>query len=255
MNKKETSSATPATSALRSDPNRLFRARALEQLNISAEIDSQLPLVPRRTWLVVVGIAMLAFAGIMWAALTPSQTSVTAIGRAVATSGITQISTMAAGTLGSMLPVSGQPVTAGQAVFEVRTMEGTVPASSITAGTVWQVFPEPGAGVSAGEILGTVLPEGSDRTVLLAVDENQKNGLALSQEVVIDGELNGTVTMITPPLPVAQVESRTGLTLNNDGFYYIVTVSLNQPITAGTEVNGRIILSSESVLQRILGIN
>ena len=255
MEKKETSASAPSTSAPQSGSNRLFRARALEQLNISAEIDSQLPLVPRRTWLVVVGIAMLAFAGIMWAALTPSQTSVTATGRAVATSGINQISTMAAGTLGSMLPITGQPVTAGQTVFEVHTMEGTVPATSMTAGTVWQVFPEPGAGVSAGEMLGTVLPEGSDRSVLLAVDENQKDGVALGQEVVIDGEPNGTVTMITPPLPVAQVESRTGLTLNNDGLYVIVTVTLDQPITAGTEVNGRIILSSESILQRILGIN
>lgn len=247
-------SAGPSPSAPQPGANRLFRARALEQLNIGVELDSQLPLVPRRTWLVVVGIAMLAFAGIMWAALTPSQTSVNALGRVVATSGITQISTMAAGTLGSMLPTSGQPVAAGQPVFEVNTMDGTVPATSMTTGTVWQVFPEPGAGVAAGQMLGTVLPEGSEKNVLLAVDENQADGLAIGQEVVIDGRPNGAISMITPPLPVAQVESRTGLTLNNDGLYYIVTVSLDEAIEPGTEVSGRIILSSESVLQRILGI-
>ena len=252
---QETSKGGPAST--RSAPqgsHALFRARALEQLDIGAEIDSQLPLVPRRTWLIVVGIALLAFAGIMWAALTPSQTSVTALGRAVADSGITQISTMASGSVGSMLPASGAKVAAGSTVFEVATMSGTVPVTTMTSGTVWQVFPEPGAGVTAGEILGTVLPDGSDRTVLLAVNESAMGGLAVGQEAIIDGRPNGTVTMITPPLPVAEVASRTGLTLGSNELYSIATVTLDQPIKPGTEVNGRVILASESVLQRIIGI-
>lgn len=254
MQETSTSISGTTNAAAKPGASPLFRSRALEQLDIGAEIDSQLPLVPRRTWLIVVGIGLLAFAGIMWAALTPSQTSVTAIGRVVADSGITQISSMTAGSLGSMLPASGEHVEAGTPVFEIHTMSGKVPASSMMSGTVWQVFPEPGAGVTAGEMLGTVLPDGSDRTALLAVSESVMRGLEIGQSVVIDGAPNGTVTAITPPLPVAQVESRTGLTLGTEGLFSVVTVTLDQPISPGTEVSGRIILSSASVLQRILGI-
>ncbi len=57
----------------------LFRSTALAKLDVAAEIDNQLPLVPRRTWLIAVGAILLVIAFGMWAAITPSVTSVSGV--------------------------------------------------------------------------------------------------------------------------------------------------------------------------------
>jgi pyruvate/2-oxoglutarate dehydrogenase complex dihydrolipoamide acyltransferase (E2) component len=160
---------------------------------------------------------------------------------------------MVPGVIGSTLPVTGQTVTAGQTIFEVQTMSGDVPVTSMTAGTVWQVLADTGAGVTPSDVLATVLPTGSDASLLVAVAEESSGGIAVGQQVVVQGRPNGAVSMITPPLPVSEVAPKTGLTLEPDTLYTIVTVDLADPVAAGTEVSARIVLSDTSVLNRILG--
>lgn len=234
--------------------NPIFRERALGQLDVAVEIDNQLPLVRRRTWLVVLGVAIVAAAVLLWAALTPSQTSVSAAGRAVAAGGVVQLSPMSPGTVASEAPASGQKVALGETVFTVETMSGTVPVKAFVAGSIWQVLVRMGSGVDEGQVLATVLPEGSENTVLLAVPESASKGVVAGQQVIINGTPSGTVTSTSPPLPAKEVGASVGLPLSDSQLYVPVLVSLDTAITAGTEVEARIVLTSESVLERLAGL-
>lgn len=245
-----TRSQAPATT----QASALFRAQALRQLDVATEIDNQLPLVPRRTWLIVAGMVILALVGVGWAALTPSQTSITATGRVVEAGGISLISTMVSGTIASATPASGDDVEAGQTTFEVMTGDVNIPVTSMASGTVWQVLTQMGAGVDAGAILATVLPRGSERSVLLVVPEPTARGLGSGQTAIIDGSPNGQVVAVSAPLPSTDVSPKVGLPLSPDQLYVIVTVELDNPITPGAEVQGRIILTEQSVLSKLLGI-
>lgn len=234
--------------------NPLFRERALAQLDVAVEIDNQLPLVRRRTWLVVLGVAIVAAAVLMWAALTPSQTSVTAEGRVVAAGGVVQLSPSAAGTVASTAPIAGQPVAAGETVFMVETMAGTVPVKALVAGSIWQVLVRMSDGVQAGELLATLLPVGSENTALLAVPETDSAGIVPGQQVIINGAPRGVVSSVPPPLPAKEVGASIGIPLDSDQLYVPVLVDLDNPLAAGTEVEARIILTSESVLERLVGL-
>lgn len=234
--------------------NPLFRENALAQLDVAVEIDNQLPLVRRRTWLVVVGVALVAAAVLMWAALTPSQTSVTATGRVVAAGGVVQFSPMVAGTISSESPVPGQEVALGETVFKVDTMSGTILVKSLVSGSIWQVLVRLSDGVQAGEVIATLLPDGSENTALIAVPEPESAGITIGQQVIIDGAPRGTVAAVPPPLPAKQVSTSVGLPLNDDLLYIPVLVNLNEKLDAGTEVEARVILTSESVLERIAGL-
>lgn len=61
--------------------NEIFRARALEQLDVAQDIDERLVLVSRRSWLAIAAIAMLVGVGTIWAAFTPALTTVHGVGR------------------------------------------------------------------------------------------------------------------------------------------------------------------------------
>lgn len=238
-----------------SQASSLFRAQALRQLDVATEIDNQLPLVPRRTWLIVLGLALLAVSGVTWAALTPSQTSVSSTGRVVAVGGISQISTMVAGTVASTTPSTGDTVEAGKTIFEIMDMQGTVPVTSMASGKIWQVLTQMGAGVESGAVLATVLPDGSDRSVLLVVSEGAAQGIGPGQQVIVNGTPNGRVENVGAPLPSVEVEPKVGIPLASNELYVVVTVALQNPLAAGSEVQGRIILTEQSVLSQLLGVN
>lgn len=236
-----------------SQANALFRAKALEQLDVATEIDNQLPLAPRRTWLVLAGLVLLAAAGVLWAALTPSQTSVNALGRVVAAGGVAQISTMVPGTVAAAPMSSGELITAGQPVFTIMSASGNVDVTSMLSGSVWQLLTQTGAGVESGAVLATVLPDGSSESVLLVVPESQSAGVGEGQRVVIGDSPVGRVAAVSAPLPAAEVTPKVGLPFNSDQLYVIVTVTLDTSLPAGSEVQGRIILTENSVLGRLLG--
>lgn len=231
----------------------LFRQQALQKLDVATEIDNQLPLTPRRTWLALAGLVLLAATGVLWAALTPSQTSVPVLGRVVTSGGISQISTMVAGTINSSTPITGTEVRPGDSVFTIMTSTGDVEVSTMVSGTIWQVLTQVGAGVESGAILATVLPDGSSASALLVVPEDRAAGVATGERVVIGDVPNGTVTAVSAPLPAADVTPKVGLPLASDGLYVIITASLDSALTPGSEVQGRIILTEESVLARLVG--
>jgi biotin carboxyl carrier protein len=233
----------------------LFRAKALEQLDVAKEIDNQLPLVARRTWLILAGAAVLAAAFVMWAALTPSESSVPTGGRIVAADGIVPVTSTLSGTLTTAVPASGTEVSVAQPIAEIATVTGPDTIVSLAAGTIWQVLAELGSGVQAGTPIATVLPTGSERTAVLIVPEYSAGSVKVGQKVSVNtpGPVTGSVTAIGAPLTALDVSQRYGLAIDATTMLVPVYAALDQDVTPGSAVSGRIILSNQSVLGRILG--
>lgn len=232
----------------------IFRAKALDQLDVAAEVDNQLPLVSRRSWLLLVGVAVLVVAFGLWASLTPSVTSVAAPARVVAAPGASPVVAPAAGILLSQSVVAGDVVTRGQQVATLVTDSGEVPVVSAVDGTVWQLPVVPGSAVPAGGELMTVLPGGSTDTALLPVPEAQAASIrpGMSVNVVAGPTVSGTVTSVSAPLSATEAGTRTGLVLPPDTTYALVTVELASPLSAGASGSAQVILSDGTVISRLL---
>jgi hypothetical protein len=233
----------------------LFRSKALAQLDVASEIDNQLALVSRRSWLLLVGVALLLGAFVVWASLTPSVTSVVAEGRVVAASGVLPVVATQAGTLaGEPLP-AGAGVRPGQRVATILTGSATSPVTSTQPGTVWQVLVTPGGAVPAGGTVVTLLPPGSSRSVLLAVPEAQAGAITVGMPVRVASAsaVTGRVDSISAPLPGPQAAARTGLPLAGAQAVVLVAAVLDSGLTAGSGVSAQVILSEATVLDRIRG--
>lgn len=238
-----------------STANVLFRAKALDQLDVAAEVDNQLPLVSRRSWLLLVGVGVLVAALFLWASLTPSVTSIAAPGRITAAPGAIPVVAPAGGVLAAELVTVGSVVTPGQPVATLRTADGDIPVQAIGGGTVWQVLATTGEAVSAGTTVITLLPPGSDTSALLAIPETQAISVrpGMTVDLIAGGQVRGEVTAVSAPLPAADAGQRTGLALSPTENYALVTVSMQQPLPPGTAATGQVILSDSTVFERVLG--
>jgi len=230
----------------------LFRAKALEQLDVAVEIDNQLPLVPRRTWMLLIGAVILVLGFILWAAFTPSMQTVSAEGRAVGT-GIVAIPAPASGVVLDALPEAGAPVAANAPLTRLETARGIVQASSTIEGTTWQPLIPVGAAASAGQPIVTVLPANSGAQTILMLPESLATNVVAGQDVQFTGGGRGTVLSVGSPLPASDASSEVGLTLTGTQLFIPVSVAMAEPIRPGTQVSAQIVLSSESVLSRLLG--
>lgn len=230
----------------------IFRAKALEQLDVPAEIDSQLPLVPRRSWLLLLGLGILVLGFGLWASSTPSVTSVSAPGRAVAQPGAVPVAATATGVV-TQVDDPGVTVTAGDPVARIRTEERLVDVQAAVDGAVWQQDVVAGQTVIAGQTVVVLLPTGSSDNVMLAVPEQQAVTMAPGMMVTFPGDVQGSVSAVGAPLDAAMAGSRTGLKLADSGLYCLVTVSVDRQLPAGALVNGVVVLSDGTVLTRLLG--
>ena len=234
----------------------LFRAKALEQLDVADELDNQLPLVSRRSWLLLVGVALLVAALFLWASLTPSVTSIAAAGRITAAPGATPVVTPVGGVMAAELVTVGTVVQPGQTVSTLLVADGETPIKAVGGGTVWQVLATTGEAVSAGATVITLLPPGSETSALLAVPETQAFAIrpGMTVDVIAGGQVRGEVTALSAPLPAVDAGQRTGLALSPAENYVLVTVAMNSPLPAGTAATGQVILSNSTVFERVLGV-
>lgn len=235
--------------------NTLFRSSALAQLDVATEIDNQLPLVSRRNWLLLVGVAVLLAAFAVWAALTPSVTSVIAGGRVVAPDGVLPVVASEAGILAGQPLPAGTAVRPGQSVATITTKSGPSAVTATQPGTVWQVLVAPGAAVPAGAVVVTLLPPASNRAVLLAVPEGRATEIAVGMpvRVMAGNAVSGRVDSISAPLPGPEAAARTGLPLASAQGVVLVAVVLDSDLAAGMGVSGQVILSEGTVLDRLRG--
>ncbi len=228
----------------------LFRAKALEQLDIPAEVDTRLPLVSRRSWLLLVGVGLLIAAFLMWAALTPSVTSVNAQGRVIAAPGVLPVAAGKPAVVLSTVP-AGTVLAAGDVAATLSTGELLAPAD----GTVWQRLAVPGSTVIAGQTVLTLLPPGSADQVTLVVAEASAAGMVPGMEVQVTslGLTQGSITAISAPTDARSAGRSTGLLVPDTTMYLLITVELASPMPPGAVANGTVILSEGTVLSRLLG--
>lgn len=231
-----------------------FRQSALDRLDVAVQIDNQLPLVPRRIWLIVVGCILLIAAGLLWAALTPSQTSINTTGRVVAPGGLTLVSAPITGTVASKVPLMGMHVPDGAQLLTIHGESGTQQVTTMAGGEVWQDLVSLGQGVQQGQQLLTIIPDGSTRTVVAQVPEAQAIALKVGQRAYVQSPevLSGTVSALQAPLPGSLVGPRIGEELPAGQLYVLVTIALDTPASPGEQVNVRIVLTEDSVLSRLV---
>lgn len=231
--------------------NTLFRAKALDQLDVATDIDNQLPLVSRRSWLLLLGAGLIVLAFVLWAALTPTTQTAAGTGRVLAPTGLLSVTAPASGFVLEMGVSSGDPVQAGETVAVLQTPSGPVPVTSIVSGSTWQVLGTIGSPIAQGEILSTVLPAGSEQTALVVLAPASAEQVRPGMTVDAGGAAVGTVATVEPPLPASDIVNRTGITVPPGELASIVQVQLNEPGEPGRSANFIIEISSETVLNQI----
>lgn len=232
--------------------NVLFRAKALEQLDVATEVDARLPLVSRRSWLALVGVGLLVAAFALWASLTPSVTSVNVQARVVATPGALPVAATVDGLVESVV-TGPKTVVTGDTVATLSTEGGSSQVRSAVAGTVWQQLVVPGSTVRAGDPVITVLPADSANQALFAVPQAEAAAMAKGMTVLLGNGTSGLIDSISAPVTAEQAGARIGLTLPDDTTYVMVGVALNTPMVPGTATSATVVLSEGTVLTRLLG--
>jgi len=233
----------------------LFRSTAVAKLDVAAEIDNQLPLVPRRTWLIAVGAILLVIAFAMWAAITPSVTSVSASGRAVG-SGISTVPAPKSGQLLDNLPPAGTMVEADKPLGRIQLDDGsTVTIAPMISGTVWQVMSSMGEQVDQGRPVLELLPTDSDHGVILMLPEEKAAGVKPGQTVHLMGGVvgDGVVSAVRAPIPPAAAALQVGLNFTTGDLQIPVLVEMPMTIQPGAEVSATIVLSDKTVLTQLIG--
>lgn len=232
--------------------NALFRARALDQLDIAADIDNQLPLVSRRNWLLLVGAALIVIAFVSWAALTTATQSVSGSGRVLAPSGLLPVTSPQSGLMVEMTIRSGDPVQVGETVALIQTTTGQAPITSVVTGTAWQVPTTIGEFVAPGQVVMTVLPDGSESTALVVLPADTAEQVRPGAQVNANGAPVGTVSSVEQPLPAAEITRRTGIAVPAGELASIALVTLDSPAEPGRSTLYTITLSSQTILQQIV---
>jgi multidrug efflux pump subunit AcrA (membrane-fusion protein) len=232
--------------------NALFRATALDQLDVAADVDNQLPLVSRRNWLLLVGAGLIVVAFITWAALTPATQTVSGTGRVLAPSGLLAVTSPESGIVMEMSAESGGRVSAGDEVAVLATQTATAPVISFVSGTTWQVPASIGYPVAKGQIIASLLPDNSEATALIVLPDAEAEQVRPGMQVNANGSTVGTVGSVVPPLPAVDIMDRTGVSVPMGQLASIVVVNLDQPAEPGRSATYTILLTSGSVLEQFL---
>lgn len=248
----------PETEQLKVSP---FRAAALARLDVPEQVDNLLPIVTRRTWLAAVGVILVIVAFLGYAAATTTVTAITAVGRAVAVSGVVQSVSPAAGVITEVTSGEGVAVAGGSTIAVGVTADGSsFEAVSPATGMVWQSLVLAGGVVSPGAPVATVLPQGSDSSVLVAVPESDAAAVAAAIRVDVAVQGQGTVTarvlsVSSSPVPADIAATRIALPVEGTAQVTMVSLEPTSALPPGEEVTVSFILSERTLLQGMLGMS
>jgi multidrug resistance efflux pump len=237
-----------------------FRATALANIDVPVQVDNLLPLTSRRTWLALIGVAAVIIAFLAYAAGTTQTTSIQATGRAVAATGVAQAASPGPMSVTEVLVAEGQHVGAGDVIARGAASDASpLEVRSPVAGSVWQLLVVQGGIADLGTVVATVLPDGSDMSVLVSLDEAQgaQAGNAERIDLKVDGAPTGTATMETvqsAPVPAQVASARTSTALESEAPQTLISLAPDHPITAGSEVSVTFVLSERTLLQAMFGL-
>ncbi len=238
----------------------VFRNRALARVDIPRHIDKLLPITTPRIWIALAGVAVLLLAGGIYAAGTTLVTSVTTVGRVVASSGVVRVESTVDMGLGNLEVAEGQDVREGELLGTGTTATGR-PAElrSPSDGTVWQILATPGQALSVGDALLTVLPAKSRDNVLVPVEEAAAEGIQIGQKATISHagvDSPGVVAEVsTTPLSGVRAGEMTALALDPLTTYVLVSITTDDSVATGSAVDVEIIESESTVLREIVSVN
>ena len=243
----------------------LFRTKALEHIDVPKQLDNLLPLTTLRSWIALVGVALLIIAGLVYAGGVVQTSAVDAVGRVVAAPGIAVAATPRSAVIIKVLVTEGDVVAAGDTVAIGYDSAGdSVMILSPINGLVWQQLGSVGQVVMMGDSVTTILPTGSAESVLLAIPEDQIEGVAQGALANITDETNitdgivattGRVTRVGPaPIPGLLAVSRLSVALAPQTPVIMVEISLETPLTAGSKLGVQIIKSQRTLLQQLMNM-
>jgi hypothetical protein len=233
----------------------VFRARALEQMDVARQLDNMLPITSRRFWIALCGVALAIVAALVYAAGVVQTTSVTATGRAVADSGIAQAASPIGGVLTRAEVAQGDLVEAGTVVASgTRVDGGQLTIVAPVSGSIWQLLATPGQVVQPGEIVATVLPPGSDTSILLPLTESQASSVQPGMAVELFGSFGsatGTVVSVSSaPVPAATAAIQVAAPLDPQSPIVMVQILADSALPPGAAVQATIEISQETLLNQ-----
>ncbi|MGB4690066.1 MAG: HlyD family efflux transporter periplasmic adaptor subunit [Candidatus Nanopelagicales bacterium] len=237
----------------------LFRVKALEQIDISTQLDNLLPITSRKLWISLIAVVLVLAGGLVYAGGVTQISSVSAAGRVVQSDGIAVAAAPTDLLLAQVLVNEGKLVAEGQVLGK-----GIIPGGdqvSIVApvdGTVWQILGTLGRVSPAGEAVMSILPAGSESNVLIALPESDAAGVALGQVVEISssaGTRTGEVSHIdSAPIPAEIASERTGSEFPAETPMIMIDVTLDEQLDAGSSVNAEIIESERTLLNQLVNV-
>lgn len=236
----------------------MFRAQALEEVNVAAQVDNMLPLTSMRTWLAIVGVSLVIVAALLYALGAEQVVSVRSVGRVVSPPGIGIVASPAAGTVAEVLRGSGDSVTAGQAVATGLSPDGRPwTATAPISGTIWQVLRVAGQVVTTGAEMASIMPQGSGTDILTPVPEADARaidtGMVVNITTPTDGRVQGTVAFVpSSPVPGQVAEAWLALPLVADEPMIIVVVHAAESLPRGEQMSVQIVIAEESLMTRLV---
>ena len=238
----------------------LFRAKPLAQVDIPKQIDNLLPITSPKLWLAIIGAGVAIAAGLIYAGFSTQVESISVSGRVVAPSGVATVQSTGDLIVDDVLAPAGTSVGAGDPVVLATDEPGQVVSiASPIDGSTWQVLVSSGQALSRGDDVMTVLPTASDRSILVAVDENSARRIRVGQAVRITtatAATTGEVTEISDvPLPAERAGDLVALPLDPAAEYTTVVIATDDALMPGVEAEVEIIQSESSLLSNLVSVD
>lgn len=250
------------------------------------EVAARLPVTDRPSWLVLVALALLAAAAVVWAVFGSAPDVVSGRGMVVPSQGFVEVGTEIQGTVVDVVVAPGDRVEAGDTVARIRTDDRVKIIGTPIAGRVATVLVRQGGITDRGTAIVTIEPSDSDLDVVAFVPAGPGKRIVPGMDARVGlasiprsqyGMIVGTVDAVSP-VPVSPervillVGGNASLTdyFTSQGPILEVTVSLKTDpstasgyawttgsgpateVTPGTLADVQVVISDTPPIQRIL---
>jgi hypothetical protein len=156
----------------------MFRPAALQRISSPEQLDRVVRVTLPRQWLALAALIVVVTVGVVWSAVATVPSLLSGPGYLLPREGLEPIAAPAAGTLTRFSAVTGQTVSAGQLVGEVRTATGSsVPLVSGFSGLVTEVDDAAGDFAGAGQRLALIEPVGQPLVVYAYIPIREAHAL------------------------------------------------------------------------------
>lgn len=251
-------------------------------------VAARLPVTDRRAWSLLIAVALLVLAGLVWAVLGRAPETIRGPGMIVPAQGFVDVGTLLRGSVSQVLVSPGDPVRAGQAVASLTTPDGTTQVVNAPVdGSVATIIVRQGGTTEPGTPLLSLDPAGGGDVAVGFLPAEQGSQITVGMPALVSvaslphaqyGYITGTVSSVALlPVTVDRVELLTGgnellpeffmaagpvleVTVNLDaapetpsGYAWTTGDGPDTQVSTGTLARVSIVLSDTSPLERITG--